>query len=194
MTTTKTTREEWLNQMTQQIAPLFQAQGCPLPAKVRISCGWPSRMALGKLRAIGQCWAPEASQDQTTEIFISPCIDDLVLVLGTLVHELVHAAVGLQAGHGPLFRKLAVSLGLVGKMTSTEAGPELAATLRQLAVQVGAYPHATLDSNKSPVKKQSTRLIKLACPKCGYTVRTTQKWIEQGLPICHCGEGMQVAG
>lgn len=42
-------------------------------------------------------------------------------------------------------------------------------------------------------KKQSTRMLKVICPGCGYTVRTTQKWIDIGLPTCPCGEEMEVA-
>ena len=37
------TREEWLNAMTAALRPKFKANGTPIPAKVRISCGWPAR-------------------------------------------------------------------------------------------------------------------------------------------------------
>lgn len=33
-------------------------------------------------------------------------------------------------------------------------------------------------------KKQATRLLKAVCPECGYTIRVTQKWASQGLPVC----------
>jgi len=29
-----------------------------------------------------------------------------------------------------------------------------------------------------------TKLVKCACPRCGYTIRTTNKWIERAVPIC----------
>jgi hypothetical protein len=51
--------------------------------------------------------------------------------------------------------------------------------------------HARLDL--SGRRKQSTRMLKLECTNCGYTVRTTQKWIEVGLPTCCCGSDMEVA-
>lgn len=35
--------------------------------------------------------------------------------------------------------------------------------------------------------KQGTRLKKLECPDCGYVVRATQQWIDEGLPTCCCG-------
>lgn len=37
------------------------------------------------------------------------------------------------------------------------------------------------------------RLLKCECPGCGYVIRTTQKWIDVGLPTCVCGEGMEAA-
>ena len=76
-------------------------------------------------------------------------------------------------------------------MTETTASPQLAERLNALCERAGPYPHATLDMAKSGVKKQGTRMLKLTCPDCGYTVRTTAKWIEAGLPTCPCGEEMQ---
>jgi hypothetical protein len=53
-----------------------------------------------------------------------------------------------------------------------------------------------------PKPRQSTRLVKIVCNKCGYTARTTHKWIEGGyhdgkhveggLPTCHCGGKFKV--
>jgi hypothetical protein len=37
--------------------------------------------------------------------------------------------------------------------------------------------------------RQSTRLVKLQCPSCGYNVRTTNKWLRVGKPSCCCGAG-----
>ena len=38
--------------------------------------------------------------------------------------------------------------------------------------------------------KQGTRMIKLTAACCGYTVRTTRKWVEQGYPLCPHGQPM----
>lgn len=35
-------------------------------------------------------------------------------------------------------------------------------------------------------KQQATRLIKCWCKACGYTVRTTQRWLTTGAPLCPC--------
>ena len=190
------TREEWLLAMAQALRLPFKAAGYPLPAALRISCGWPSHRALAspssKSRAIGQCWPTQASADGHNEIFISPCISDAAQVAAVLVHELAHAAVGCQHGHKGPFRCCALRVGLTGKMTQTTATPQLAERLNALAAEIGPYPHATLD--RSQAKKQGTRMLKLTCPQCGYTVRTTRQWIEKGMPTCPCGEEMQEEG
>ncbi len=37
-------------------------------------------------------------------------------------------------------------------------------------------------------KQQATRLIKCWCASCGYTVRTTQRWLAGGAPLCPCAQ------
>ena len=32
--------------------------------------------------------------------------------------------------------------------------------------------------------KQTTRMLKCECPACGYTVRTTRKWLDIAVPTC----------
>jgi hypothetical protein len=181
------TREAWLLAAVEQMKPLFSKNGYTVPA-VRVTCGWPSRSALSaKARRIGECWDSEASSDGLHQIFISPCLADNIDnrgVLSTLVHEVVHAVVGIKQKHNKVFRKCAESVGLEGKMTATVASPFLMAEFAVWLTTLGEYPHAKLDMLKSPVKKQGTRLHKCECAECGYTVRVTQKWIDVGLPLC----------
>lgn len=189
-----TTREEWLASAADRLRPAFLSCNGVIPVKVRYSCGWPAgRRGSNSHKAIGQCWYPEASADGHVEIFVSPAIDDPVEVLGILVHELVHACLDVKAGHGPRFRKLAVALGLEGKMTATVPGPALRDTLSKLASVIGPYPHAELRRGEAAdkPKKQSTRMIKVECPDCGYLVRTTRQWLSQGTPTCVCGARMR---
>jgi hypothetical protein len=190
------TREQWLESATEIMRGWFAAAGYLVPAKVRVSCGFPSVGALSRSkRRIGECWAMECSADSSHEVFVSPTISKPAEVLAVLLHELVHTAVGLRCQHRGPFRKCATALGLVGPMTATSAGPELLARLNGLSAQLGAYPHAELRGAASDrPKKQSTRMLKITCPGCGYTARTTSKWIEVGLPTCCCGEQMQAEG
>jgi hypothetical protein len=107
-------------------------------------------------------------------------------VLDVLLHELIHHAVGTECGHKGAFKKAAEGVGLVGKMTATEAGPELLVRLNALAEELGTPGHGKLQPGEK-ITKQSTRLLKAACPECGYTVRVTRKWVDgAGTPLCPC--------
>jgi hypothetical protein len=77
-------------------------------------------------------------------------------------------------------------------MTATVAGQALTAKLKAMLPTLGAYPHAGMIAAVSEAK-QGTRLLKVSCPECGYTIRVTAKWIDVGLPQCCCGVDMEVA-
>jgi hypothetical protein len=175
-------RESWLTGATLALAQRFAKAGYTVPDEVRVAIGFPST---GRMSSrIGECWSPEASADKHHEIFIRCDMSNPVAILAVLVHELVHAVVGNQHHHGPMFRKCAVKLGLQGKMTATVAGPELAADLIKLAKQLGPIPHGAINWANGPRKKQTTRMLKATC-QCGYTVRLAQKWIDEvGAPHC----------
>lgn len=184
------TREEWLLNLVGALRADFERLGFPVP-DVKVSTGWPSKLALSqKKRRIGECWAAEAAKDKVCQIFISPYLSDPLRVAETLVHELGHACVGLDAGHGAPFKRFMKTVGLVGKATATEAGDELKERLQRVLTTIGDYPHAMLDKLTRPGKKQTTRMHKAVCPNCGYTVRVAKKWIDIGLPTCPCGEEM----
>lgn len=182
------TREEWLVAATTALKPSFLETGSAIPEKVRVTCGWPSHGGRAKKRVTGECWPAKKSADAHFEIFIAPTLAASIEVLGTLVHELVHAAVGLDAGHKAEFRKVATELGLEGKMTETAVGSELEARLHDLAEKLGDYPHAEIDPTQKTT--QSTRMLKIQCPACGWMARTSKKWMDLGLPTCACGEQM----
>lgn len=169
-----TTREQWLNDFATAARPQFEAKGFKVPANVRVSVGFPSTGRKGK--RIGECWSSLSSRDGHFEIFLHPTLDDSARIADVLTHELIHAAVGLEAGHGPAFRRCATALGLVGKMTATTAGPEFNAWANPIVERLGPIPHASLRSGSGP-KKQTTRLIKCTCDTCGFTMRTAAKWI-----------------
>lgn len=187
------TREQWLNKAARQIEQrVFKPAGLGLPERLRISCGWPSTKALSPNgRVLGQCFGPGCSADGTVEVFVSPALSEHLHVLETLTHELLHAAVGPDEKHGPVFKQGMAAIGLEGKATATEVhkGSALWEKLAAVGVAVGDYPHATLDKELRP--KQSTRLLKVECPKCGYTVRVTRKWLDVGVPTCCCGTKMK---
>jgi hypothetical protein len=184
-------REQWLEQMIDLLRPDFDRIGHPLPDKIRVSCGFPSKSALAnKARRIGECWGVESSEDKSFQVFISPLLKESIEVSATLVHELVHAAVGIECKHRGAFPKVAKAIGLEGKMTATTAGDALQVRLRELVAKLGDYPHARLVAANQP-KKQGTRMLKIECKECGCVLRMTRMWLDQaGLPTCGCGGEM----
>jgi hypothetical protein len=186
------TREEWLLEMELHLAPDLAQIGAPLSVElVRVSVGFPSRRGLSaRNRVIGQCWAAAASTEGRHEIFVSPLIGTSLEAAAVLAHELVHSAVGVAAGHRGPFRKVALAMGLEGKMTATVAGPKLTDRLNALIAKLGEYPHAAMNPKLSGIKKEGTRLLKAGCPECGYVVRVTRKWADVGLPTCPCRNPM----
>jgi hypothetical protein len=178
------TREAWLLFAVDAVAPIFKEKGFQVP-RVRVSCAIPSTSVRGS--AVGQCWGRGMSEDGVNEIFISPVYASSVDVLDTLVHELVHAVDDCEHRHGPEFKKIALAVGLQGKMREASAGPELKARLTHLAQGLeqtwGPYPHAKLRVMRSifPAPKLSPRA---ACPVCGFRVSVLMKYIDVGPPIC----------
>lgn len=191
--TTDTNREAWLLAAVEQLRPLFSDLGHEIPT-VRVSVGFPGGGSARK--RIGECWVPGAANDKVGQIFVSPLLESPVQVLATLAHELVHAinhAAG-QAGHGRCFAKIAKRLGLEGRMTATHAGKQLQAKLDTISRELNNYPHAALTLGAGQIKaKQSTRMLKVTCPECGYTLRTTRQWLDVGVPTCPCGTEMEEA-
>jgi len=166
------TREEWLTEAVlildaQVFAPVMDGVIPDLP--YRVSCSFPG--GPGKKKGVvGQCWNPSASGDGTTEIFISPVEDNPIEVLDTLTHENVHRIVGCKHGHKAPFKRLALKVGLEGKMTSTHAGEALREKLAELAEELGTYPHAKVTPGEGK-KKQSTRMLKIVCTECDNVAR-----------------------
>lgn len=177
------TREEWLVALMSEVAPLFVSLGKPLPDRIRVTCGFGSGGTRGrKLKQVGECWSDTRSGDQSFEIMVAPTVDDPVKVASILVHELCHAADRLQSGHRGEFARLARGLFLEGPLTATVAGPSFTSMIQPILDGLGAYPHARLDASMRT--KQGIRMLKCVCPSCGYTVRTTAKWLAFGSPIC----------
>ena len=170
------TREAWLNAFVALARPHFERVNAPLPGRVRVSVGFTSHGA--RSNRIGECWANEASADGYFEIFLKPTIETDSRMADILTHELVHAAVGIDAGHGPKFKAVAEALGLKGRMTSTTASAAWYAWALPILDVLGPMPYGALQDGKSTAKpKQKTNLLKVECPVCGFLARVTAKHI-----------------
>lgn len=188
-------REEWLS----QLALVFESWLTELGLEIRpysVTCGFPPAGGTrNQGKVIGNCVSPAAVKDGRAFISISPYLDDSVEVAATLLHELLHAAVGVEHGHKKPFARHLAALGLEGKPTATEAGEAFKQRIAPVLSRLGDYPHAGVDLKNRP--KQSTRMLKLLCDNeehDPYIVRASRSTIENiGLPSCPHGHEMEVA-
>ena len=182
-------REAWLTEcaslmMDELILPTT-APGTP-PPPVRLSVGFASSRAAS---ALACCYKREVSSDSVNEIFVSPVSADSVQILAAVAHELIHAVDDCASGHRGYFARAARAIGLEGKLTATTPGEQLTAKLQEYVQLFGEIPHAALNLARRP--KQSTRMLKVKCSdaSCGFTFRTSAKWVSQldadsACPLC----------
>ena len=172
-------RQAWLEAAVMRATHEFKKHGYAVP-EVRISCGFPSTGS--RSNRIGECWATKICSGGLNEIFISPLIDNSDEVLGIIFHELVHAVDDCKSGHGKAFKTIATKIGLTGKMIHAHPGEELSKQVKQMASELGEYPHKRLITKPSsrPKRQRPSAL----CPACGYRVPMLKKFLEFGPPIC----------
>ncbi len=186
------TREEWLNAAVDKLSHWFQEKEFPLPPLIKVGVGFTK--GKGADKGIGMCVSPELTSDGTTHIFVCPTQQDPIRVLDILLHQLIHAAVGVEEKHRGNFKKLALSFGLSGKMSQTyaEAGSELYFHLSEIAEELKDYPHSgIIFPEKASVESESNwiRLKSLSIPR--YKVVISRKiYEENGAPVDPNGEAM----
>tara|TARA_R110002020_G_scaffold461160_1_gene679965 strand:- start:19 stop:621 length:603 start_codon:yes stop_codon:yes gene_type:complete len=182
------TREEWLVSSLSLInQEVFIPAGRELPSNIMIACSFAlsgNRLGAKKITE-GTCFDKSLSANKENhQIIITPLIDDPVKVLDIVVHECLHAQVGVACGHKGDFVTGMKDIGLTGKPTIAHANPELLVKLEGISDQLGAYPHSRLDTTGR--KKQSTRMIKCQCPNpdCGMVGRFSRGALKNGPPHC----------
>lgn len=199
-------RETWLEQMTEKfVIPHFTECGYEFlsfsttPIKFSVSFIEGVRSSGKGTKTIGAHYSHHFSTAGEQHILIHPSLEDSVKVVGVLIHELIHAQLPIDAGHGKEFRKLALAVGLCGKMTATQETDELKEKIAKWVKKLGEYPHASFDVSKSR-KKQTTRMLKVMCLSdnqiCGggiYKARMSRSLIEKfGCPFCpNCDSQME---
>lgn len=132
-------REHWLTTVAVLLRPWFAQRGLEIPLRVRLGVG-----ALGEnRRTLGACYCT-ADEAGYRHITISPFVDDPLVVGATLVHELIHASLSPDEGHGPRFREAAQKIGLEGRVTEANPGLALTGVLRDITRKAGPYPHKAI--------------------------------------------------
>lgn len=185
-------REAWLTAAARLLHPVFRDFRIN---PYRVTCGWPCKSPLsGVRRRIGECHHSEDSRAGVCEIFISPCLDDPLEVLGTVAHELTHVVAGTDKGHGREFKRVAKHVGLTeGSATNAGPGPALLPTVRKISDFLGPYPHTRLEPTGRSKKEYRVTSLAVVCGKCGCKFRIGVKWLKSsGPPTCGCGGSMLI--
>ena len=189
------TREQWLEKAKSRLAPLFKQRcGKTLPRNIKITMSFPlGTRKTRKKKVVGQCLHKELSSGKRIEILINPEVDTPWEIIATLTHELIHAICGTKINHKPPFQKIARHFGFLPPWTSTPSPPILRKTFKRLAAEIGPFPHKKIVIPETE-KKQTTRMIKLQCLRCGFICRASRQALEQcGIPFCACGEMMDLS-
>ncbi len=138
---------------------------------------------------------------------------DPVQIAGTTLHELAHVIAGFEAGHGKTWKETCRKVGLRRAKAAGQSYcmayfmPDIRFQIARLASPADGRPIVTrlnagkgftpanprpcgavigVRGGKSRGKGSGSRMLKLSCEACGYTVRTTAKWLATGVPLCHC--------
>ena len=149
-------RETWLREATKLIRPHFVVCGFPIPENIRFAIAFPSTGRKGQ--RVGELWHSTTSDDGHFELIVRADVADPVEVLGILTHELIHAVLPMDAGHGKLYKAAAIKIGLQGKMMHAMPGPLLTPRLAEIAEALGPLPHARLNIDRAgPIRAKARR-------------------------------------
>lgn len=186
------TREEYLAEAVRRLAPLIEEHEAKMPEKWAISEGFP-KGGFKNRPAIGECWDPEVSEEKISNMFISPILGDPIQRLGVVLHEMIHAAVGLKEKHAGNFRRVARAVGLKGKLTATfvEENTPLFERISKLSLDLGVYPGKPMKPRKQPTLKKWF-LVKLVSPNDpSYKFTIAPRLIDEfGMPKDYLGDDM----
>ena len=104
--------EDWYRRAVEFYrADLELAAGKPIPP-FHISSGF-THAGVRRTRTAGQCWAPSASADKRAQIFLNPRFVEPLELINTIVHEVIHATVGVEHGHLRPFSRVAAACGML---------------------------------------------------------------------------------
>lgn len=185
-------RETWLENAVSLFRQHFSEAGLHLPKRIYVSVGWPSYgVGTSDKYVAGEAWPKGVSKDRSNHIFISPKLNNPVDVLTVLCHELVHAYLDCANGHQHWFQTTASAVGLQAPWISSVGTQEFRDKMQEWSKQLGTYPHAGFrQRSKFYASKSVNRSRKIICENCGFSARTSLKWVKKGLPTCSCGTVM----
>lgn len=166
-------REDWLESaasllLDDLISPIHQIRS---KFRYKVTVGYAPSTKPGSSR-LGACLSSNASTGGYNEIFISPEIEDSRLVIGVLLHELIHAVDDCKSHHGGLFRTIAKAVGFIAPLTSISLDhmtPALLNLINEYVRLLGDIPHSKLAFT---LKKGNGRSRRTYC-ECGFKCQTS---------------------
>ena len=140
-------RQTWLEKAVDILRHDFWQIGETIP-EVMVSDEWPwdytpHKCTLAHYKSILETDGSETE----VEITIHPDITDALIALSSLVHELVHAAVGGACGHAGEFLRVAAAIGLDDGGPTACAEEVLLERLREIQEILGMYPEEVTSDN-----------------------------------------------
>jgi hypothetical protein len=173
-------REEWLTRLAREhLWPLIRTRQGAVPQSWRISVKL--RRERGKaVPANAARWVEVFSRDQCRHIELSPLLTAYEAT-HILLHELIHASVGIDRGHDKEFRRLARAVGLTGPIRSTAPDKALDQWMRKVLRRMPRYPAQRLyPAGWGP----PSRMLTMLCPVCSYVIRVARLMLTLGIPTC----------
>jgi hypothetical protein len=180
---TITTREAWLQAALTRITKGWPV-GADLPENVRVSVGFPVN---ARGRGAGRITEHHAARESTggfVEIFVSPTVADAATVARALAHEAALVALNRPARGA----EVAMIEGRAERAVATlPAYPHDAMSGPRRVGSAGIVADAAGGETAAP--GPGSRLIRVRCPECGYTLRAARRWLTVTVPCCPADAG-----
>jgi len=173
------TREQWLDAAVAAIRARIPEIG----SRIRCAPGFPRTFT--RSGTVAEVIPDTDSQDGHFEVLIAPTLADPEGVFVALLGQVLHTLPGALTVASRAYRDALTNWGLAIEGQDVSPTADFIEHWQGDIDGLGPYPHAAV--TVATRKVQSTRMLKLTCPQCGYIVRTTGKWLAQGLPTCHDG-------
>lgn len=162
------TREAWLRACLTRVTAGWPV-GSDLPENTRISVGFPQKARGRGAGRVIESYEPAQSEGGNWEIFVSPTMADSLEVARAVAME----AARIATRRSPTAREIET----------------LGERARRVCETLPPYPHTALKvgaaaPGKVPAERPGSRLIKVTCPGCDYTMRITRKWLRVKVPVC----------
>ena len=110
-----------------------------------------------------------------------------------LLHEMIHSCT-VHHGHKGQFKRLALLVGMTGKMTSTESGEDLdARIIKEVVNPLGKFPHKAVTN---VTERKGSRMKKIVCTRCDLIMRGSRTVVGkvEGANCPCCGVGFLEEG